>query len=675
MASNVLSRIAVVITANTAQMIGQLGQANKKLSVVSSSLNTLKNTMLGTFGAYAVINSIKNAVGTIAGFDKQITAVKAITGATGEEFDRLRSSALTLGQTTQYTAEQVAGLQLEFGRLGFSTEEILESTKATIDLATATGEDLVRSAEIAGSTLRAFQLDASDMGRVTDIMASALNESALTLESFAESVKYVAPVAKASNVSLSETAAILSVLSDAGLKGSIAGTGLRRILSLLAKDGKTLKERFEELSKAGITLAQANDEVGLLAQTQLLVIANHIDEIQKLTSTYNDNAGSTERLAEIMEDNLATSMTKVGTAWDALILSFNTSDKIQSFMDGIAIGIRKMAGGTGALKDEFNKLLKVIEKEAGYQKGEEALKRLKVVSSELGRELRVTRDEFGKIKGVYEKFNEGFSGPDVFDPKTLLKGGEQALIEHGQKIAEERQKELDRIKASREEREKQFKIERDIYNLALAANAQDDKSPYGIGEDVAPLDFGNTFSGNKTNFADTIRGMLLEQEKEMVEDLGNKYETFFNKIVAGTEKETEANEKAAESWLRKGEMIAGIIDSVIAKDATLLQSLARTAAQTIAMNSKEIISWISLGLAKTFGKTGSVIAAGLALGVITGLLNKVARGKNYGGADVARKPSARYADSGVYVSGEFRMQGSTAVALVNKGEYQKSRLG
>ena len=62
MAANVLSRLAVVITANTAQMVGQLGTANNKLSLMTKSLNTLKNTMLGTFGAYAVLHAIQNTV-------------------------------------------------------------------------------------------------------------------------------------------------------------------------------------------------------------------------------------------------------------------------------------------------------------------------------------------------------------------------------------------------------------------------------------------------------------------------------------------------------------------------------------------------------------------------------------------------------------------------------------
>src|SRR3990172_6716813 len=157
----------------------------------------------------------------MAEFDREMTQVRVITGASGKAFQMLEKYALRIGSSTKFAAKEVAGLQLEFGRLGFSTREILLSTKATVSLATATGEDLRRSAEIAGSTLRGFNLDASEMGRVTDVIAKRLNESALSLDSFADGVKYVAPVAASLGVTIEETTAMLSVLADAGIKGTM----------------------------------------------------------------------------------------------------------------------------------------------------------------------------------------------------------------------------------------------------------------------------------------------------------------------------------------------------------------------------------------------------------------------------------------------------------------------
>ena len=285
------------------------------------SLNRIKNTMLGTFGAYAVLHAIQNNVKALADFDREMTQVKVITNSTKAEMKVFEQSALNIGSTTRYAATEVAKLQLEFGRLGFSTREILLSTKATLDLATATGENLPRAAEIAGATLRGFNLDASEMGRVTNVMAKALNESALTLDSFADGMKYVAPVATAVGVSIEETSAMLSVLSDAGIKGTMAGTSLRRIFTLLSKDGGTLQEKMASLAEKGISLANANDEVGLYAQTSLLILTRYfpvIDELKKSMEAAKDEA---EDMAIAMNENLATSIDIAKNSMDAYLLS------------------------------------------------------------------------------------------------------------------------------------------------------------------------------------------------------------------------------------------------------------------------------------------------------------------------------------------------------------------
>ena len=113
-------------------------------------------------------------------------------------------------------------LQTEFAKLGFSTKEILASTKATLDLAASLDVGLGEAASIAGSTLRAFGLEAEETQRVVDVMSSSTSKSALDYESLRESLKLVAPTSRAMNVSIEETTALLATLADNGLKGSIA---------------------------------------------------------------------------------------------------------------------------------------------------------------------------------------------------------------------------------------------------------------------------------------------------------------------------------------------------------------------------------------------------------------------------------------------------------------------
>ena len=316
-----LATMTVKIAANTAQFNAAIKQTQGQLSAFGNSVKNVASGLGAAFGAREIFNGVLQGVKIMADFEVQMSTVRAITGATGKEFEALEEDALKLGRSTKYTATQVGELQVAYGRLGFTTKEILAATGATLDLAAATGEDLAKSADVAGSTVRGFALDASETGRVVDVMASSFNKSALGLENFTESMKYVAPIANAANVSVEETTALLAVLADSGIRGSQAGTSLRKIFGDLTKDGRPLQDRLAELSKKGITLADSYDEVGRTAQTALLVLSKNTDKTGELTEAFRNASGEAAEMARIMSDNLTGDVTKLTSAFEGLILS------------------------------------------------------------------------------------------------------------------------------------------------------------------------------------------------------------------------------------------------------------------------------------------------------------------------------------------------------------------
>lgn len=316
--------MAVLITAEMQGFSSTLKNAQGQLAGFESSIlkaNKLLSSFGVGFGLYQVTQVVGDAINTLAGFERQMSTVKAITGATSKEFDGLRESAIKLGSSTQFTAKEVAELQVEFGRIGFSVKEIQDATKATIQLATATGEDLAKSADVAGSTIRGFNLNANQTGRVVDVMAEAFNATALGLDNFSEAMKYVAPIANVAGASIEETTALLGVLADAGIRGSQAGTSLRKIFTDVAKDGRPLLERLKELAAAGLNQAGAMDEVGRTAYASLLVLIENIDKTEKLTKQLNNAAGASDKAAKIIGDNLVGDLKKLSSTYDALILS------------------------------------------------------------------------------------------------------------------------------------------------------------------------------------------------------------------------------------------------------------------------------------------------------------------------------------------------------------------
>lgn len=326
MANDILAKMVVQISANNAAFSSAMKQSQAQMRGFQKTAQTL-NTALSAaglgLGISETIRIFKYGIGVISDFEKSMSEVKAITGANDLEFKALRDSALELGRTTLFTAKEVSELQVAFGRLGFSNSEILNATEATLQLAAATGEDLAKSADIAGSTLRAFNLDAGQMQRVVDVMAASFNKSALGLDNFGEAMKYVAPVAASANIPLEEVTALLGVLADNGIRGSQAGTSLRKIISDVGKESGTLSERLNKLAAKGLNGADAMDEVGRTAYASLLILTKHIDKVNEAADAYQNVTGEAKKMSELMSDNLAGDVKKLTSAMDGFILAFS----------------------------------------------------------------------------------------------------------------------------------------------------------------------------------------------------------------------------------------------------------------------------------------------------------------------------------------------------------------
>ena len=291
-----------------------MDRMGRKMQQTGKNLSMKLTAPITALGAVS-FNVFKN-------FEAEMSKVQAVSGATAEEFKALSDNAKELGASTMFSAREVASLQTEFAKLGFSATEITKVTESTLALAQASGSDLARAAEVAGSTLRAFGLDASETGRVTDVMAASFSSSALDMNLFADSMKFVAPVAKSAGMSLEETSAMLAVLANAGIKGSQAGTALRRIISEIGATGKPTAEAIADLASKGLDLADAKDEVGRSAQSALLVLAEGVDQIAPTTEAFKNSAGAAQEMADIMGDT-----------------AFGASKRLQSAIEGLSISI------------------------------------------------------------------------------------------------------------------------------------------------------------------------------------------------------------------------------------------------------------------------------------------------------------------------------------------------
>ena len=337
-----------------------LKDSNDTTKKVTKSNNSMAKQFVKGAAAIGIIVTafrtvsrvVSSVVGTFTEFEFVMAKVNAISGATEKEFAALTASAEELGRTTFFTAEQVGQLQLNFSKLGFSAEEIMQAQKATLDLATATGSDLARSATVAASAVRGFGLDASETQRVVDVMAVAFSTSALDIEKFQTSMTKVAPIAKAAGFSIEDTATIMAKLSDAGIEASIAGTSLRNILLKMQDPSSDLSKSFgrtihslDELipamrsfSEEGGDMASVMEVVDLRQAAAFELMLANVDVLTDYRNSLKDAGGEASRMAGIVGDTLQGSFLRLKSATEGLAISImkDFNEGLQSVTESLA---------------------------------------------------------------------------------------------------------------------------------------------------------------------------------------------------------------------------------------------------------------------------------------------------------------------------------------------------
>lgn len=267
-------------------------------------------------------------------FEKSLSRLGAITGATDKELSQLSDSAQRFGATTEFTASQVVEMQTELAKLGFNTEEILAATGGALSLASAAGTGLAEAAEVTAGVLNGFGMAASDIGEVVDVMAMSFNSSALDMEKFRESMKMVAPIASTVGESVASTTAALGVLADNQISGSMAGTNLRKVLMGLEKEFggglatqlDAFKERLDGATSRNQKLQMATKLVGERMAGALIILAENNEKYDELkvklegaSEAYN-GLGAAQNMANKQLDNLDGDLKILNSTWEGFML-------------------------------------------------------------------------------------------------------------------------------------------------------------------------------------------------------------------------------------------------------------------------------------------------------------------------------------------------------------------
>lgn len=333
--------------------------------------------------ARALSDVIRKGFKTFQNFEFGMARVKAISGATDKEFKKLMASAKNLGRTTFFTATQVAELQLNLSKLGFRTDEILQSQEAILMLSTAMGEDLGRTATVVAASIRGFGESTDQTARFADAMAAAFANSALDIEKFQTAMTKVSAIAATAGFSFEETTALLGLLTDRGIEASIAGTSLRNILLHLQDPTSDLSERLgrtvhsgedlivalRELDASGIKVAGV---MGIVEKRQVQAMESFIrsaDAIEDLNTILNNSAGAGEEMADVMENTVLGGIKRMQSAYEGLVLAITTgssslSNLMQTGFNSIAKSLNFYANMLSSTEERTNIVIANIQSSA-----------------------------------------------------------------------------------------------------------------------------------------------------------------------------------------------------------------------------------------------------------------------------------------------------------------------
>lgn len=362
----------------------QMGVHNRNVGNYLGSMKRMSASLLGAFGVVGGVmmfaRVLRDAANVVKEFDKSQTNLAAILGKTRAQTEALTRSAQQLGASTVFTASQVTSLQIELGKLGFTEDQILATSRAVLDLAAATGADLGEAAKVTGVALRAFGLEMEQADDVAATLAISTTKSALAFADFETMLSTAGPVANAFGFSLEDMVALMGQLKNAGFDASTASTALRNILLNLADSSGALAQELggavntlpdltaglKTLDERGIDLATTLELTDKRSVAAFNTFLSGADAVNELREGITGVTGELKEMVATQLDSVAGDVTLLTSAWQGFILSVDEGDGVISkFIRGTFRGLTNMfqtwAGVTSEQEKATEQLMKYTQ--------------------------------------------------------------------------------------------------------------------------------------------------------------------------------------------------------------------------------------------------------------------------------------------------------------------------
>ena len=316
------------------------------------------------------------AIKTAADYESAMSNVKAITGATGNDFKKLEKLGKDLGASTAWSAKECAEAMQYTGMAGWTAADNVAGLKGILDLASASGTDLARTSDIMTDAISAFGYKASDSAKFADTMTKACTSANVSVETLGESYKYCGAICGTMGYSIDEVTTSLA-MGNMGIKGSQAGTTLKNAISNMAAPTKNMKAAMDDLkisitnqdgsmkswgdviknlqtSFKGLTqdqqAAYAKQLFGKESMAGMLAIINtSTKDYNALSDAIKNSGGAANEAAQTQLDNLNGQLTLLKSALEGAAITIG--DKLTPYVKTAVGWVQKATDWFNSLSD------------------------------------------------------------------------------------------------------------------------------------------------------------------------------------------------------------------------------------------------------------------------------------------------------------------------------------
>lgn len=304
-----------------------LGEIAARLTMVSGAATVAIKGLAALSGAALFSGGIRSA----ATLEEALSQVRAVSGATADEMERLSAAAEEGGARTRFSTLEAAQGLGELARATGSAQQAIAALPATLSLAQAAGLGVAEAAQFITTTLTQYGLAADQASRVSDVLAQAANTTTADVQGLGNALSYAAPLANQLGLDVERTTAIIGEMADQGFRGERAGTALRNVFSEMlnpaSEFAKALRELgiestdfvdvIDQLASKGKRGQEALLKLDAAARPAILALVNSGGSaLRQLDTDLRNAAGSAETTAKVMGDNLSGAAEQIRDTFD-----------------------------------------------------------------------------------------------------------------------------------------------------------------------------------------------------------------------------------------------------------------------------------------------------------------------------------------------------------------------